>query len=706
VQDEPLLAEETVSYVGQPIALVVAESAPLARRARRRIGPEIEELQAVTDVRDALRRGQILAPARTFETGDVDRALAESVTVVAGECRIGGQEHVYLETQRARALPAQDGSIRLLSSTQSPYAVQKAVAAVLGIPFHKVEVDVARVGGGFGGKEDQATHWACLAALAAVHTGRPVEIVLSRSDDIHMTGKRHAYVSEFELGLDADGRLHALEIRHLQNAGAFADLSPAVLERTLLHSTGAYHVPNVRIVATSCRTHLPPNTAFRGFGGPQAMFVMECAMAKASEATGIPREELQARNLLSDGDELPYGQVASDLGLRRSWDEAVHTFDLPALRSAVDRYNASTSLTKRGLAVMPVCFGIAFTKDFMNQAGALLHVYGDGSVSVSTGGVEMGQGHSEKIRAIAAGGLGIRRERIRVETTNTRRIANMSPSAASATTDLNGRAVLVAIEQLLERLRSLAASRFGAASGDSVAIRDERIWIDDRPSPWDWESLVREAYLARVPLSAHGFHATPGIHFDRSREKGRPFAYFACGTAIVQVELDVLRGTYEIASVELVHDLGRPIVQKVDLGQIEGGLMQGLGWMSIEDLCFDATGHCLSDTLSTYKIPDVHMVPRELQIRLLEGGSVGQGPFGSKAVGEPPLMYGIGFFFALRDAMRAFRSDLEVDFQAPLTPERVLTQLHSGEILRLARQFPPKAVTSESVDGRILARVE
>jgi xanthine dehydrogenase large subunit len=684
IQDEQLLVQDTVEFIGHPIAVVVASRYELARAAVRLIHAEIETLPAVTDPREAFDRGLILDAPRTFELGDVDAAWADCDCIVEGACDIGGQEHLYLETNRARVIPGEDGTLKVFSSTQSPYAVQKSVAAILGIPCHKVEVDVLRLGGGFGGKEDQATHWACMAALAAQLTHRPVEIVLERMDDIRMTGKRHPYKSDFKLGLSSDGTLLALEMKHYQNSGAFADLSTAVLERTLFHSTNAYYVPNARIMAVPCKTNLPPNTAFRGFGGPQGMFVIESAIAKGAEALGLSNAELQQKNLLKDGDVFPYGQRVEEARAIRTWDEAAREFDLPGLRKTVEAHNAEQDATKMGLAVMPICFGISFTKTFLNQASALVLIYGDGSVSVSNGGVEMGQGNSTKIHNITAHALGIDGQRVRCESTNTRRVANMSPSAASATSDLNGFATLRAIETLLAGLHAFVADQFDSRAED-VRIRDERVFISGKDCGWAWTDLVREAYLNRISLSAHGFFATPEIYFDRDEEKGHPFYYHVYGAAVVQVELDVLSGVTDILKVGVVHDLGRPINETVDLGQVEGGIAQGLGWMSMEDLQFNEEGRYLSNTLSTYKVPDVYFMPDDFEVKLLADADNSRGPLGSKAVGEPPLMYGIGLFFAVRDAMRACRPDLDLAFTSPLTPERVLMELYPEELAALEK---------------------
>ncbi|QDG49862.1 xanthine dehydrogenase [Persicimonas caeni] len=677
LKGEVLLAEDKVGYIGQPVAFVVAKTPEIAREAVELVDIEVDELPIVVDPREAHAKGHFIDTPRTFSLGDVDAAFENCDVIVEGECEIAGQEHLYLETNRARAIPEEGDRVKCFSSTQSPYAVQKSCARICGVPHHKIEIDVKRLGGGFGGKEDQATHWACMVVMAARILRKPVELVLHRLDDMQMTGKRHPYSADFKIGLREDGTIEAFDCKMYQNSGAAADLSTAVLERSLFHATNSYAIPNARIYAAPCRTNLQPHTAFRGFGGPQAMFVVESALAKAAEAMGMGREELQYENLLTDGDVFPYGQTVESAQAKACWDDAVETFDLAGMREAVEAYNASHDTTKKGLAVMPICFGISFTKIFLNQASALVHIYTDGSVSVSTGGVEMGQGVTTNIAEIAAAEFGIARERCKIESTNTTRIANMSPSAASATTDLNGNATILATNEILDRFRTMLAPEIDCEP-DQISIVDETVLVDGEETDWTWEKVVNHAYINRVGLSAHGFYATPGIHFDTDEEKGRPFAYHVYGTAITQVTVDCLRGRYDIDTVRVVHDLGRQINEVVDLGQIEGGLAQGLGWMTLEELAYDEEGRLLSNALSTYKAPDVYALPDDMQVKMrtIDNPS---GPRGSKAVGEPPLMYGIGVYFAIRDAMRAF-AERDYEFDAPITPEKVLMGLH-GHVL-------------------------
>jgi xanthine dehydrogenase large subunit len=425
-----------------------------------------------------------------------------------------------------------------------------------------------------------------------------------------------------------------------------------VLERSLFHSTASYHVPNVRVTGLSCRTNLAPFTAFRGFGGPQAMFVFETAVDAAARTLGVARHRLQRRNLLREDSVFPYGMRAEGCRAERCWDEADRAYDLEARVAAAAAHNATTAATKKGVAVMPVCFGISFTNTSMNQAGALVHVYTDGSVGVSTGAVEMGQGVNQKIRLIVAQTLGVDLDRVRVETTNTTRVANTSPTAASTGADLNGAAAKLACEQIVARLRAFA------------------------PDQRDWSTLVAAAHLARIDLSAHAFYATPGIHFDKAREKGRPFAYHVYGTAIVEVTLDVLRGTSEIDAVRLVHDGGNLIDETIDRGQVEGALAQGLGWMLLEEVRWDPDGRLLHDTAGKYKVPDLGFLPDTVEVAFLQDAANSEAVLGSKAVGEPPLMYGIGAFFALRQAIAAAGGEVDAArATAPLTPERTMALL-------------------------------
>ena len=677
IADESLLADGEFHYAGQPLALVVARSAEEARRSIRLIELAFERLPAVFDPRLACAAGDLILPPRTFVLGDVESAWAHCAHRVSGRVDSGGQEHLYLETQAALAVPSERGRMVVFSSTQSPSVVQKTIARVLGISQNQVEVDVRRLGGGFGGKEDQATAWAALAALAAWKLGRPVKLALRRHEDMRFTGKRHPYSSDFAIGLDARGKILAYEVTFYQNAGAAADLSPAILERTLFHASNSYFIPNVRATAYCCRTNLPPYTAFRGFGAPQAMLVMEAAIVEAARAMGTDVAVIQEKNLLREGDVFPYGQEAKNCRALRCWDQAVKVNDLQGRRFRVGEFNRSHRWEKKGLAVMPICFGISFTSTPLNQAGALVHVYTDGSVSVSTAAVEMGQGVNAKVRLVVARTLGISPQRVRVESTNTMRVANMSPTAASVGADLNGRAAQMACQMIRGRLLRVAAEELGLSPTENLAIVDEAVSHDrGGKSDLSWERLIRAAFSRRVNLSAQAHYATPGIHFDRQREKGRPFAYHVFGTAVCEANLDCLRGIARVERVSVVHDLGRSIDPLVDRGQMEGGIVQGIGWLTMEELLYSPEGLLISDSFGTYKVPDLRSVPDEIDLHFLEDADNPEAVMGSKAVGEPPFMYGIGAYFAIREAMRAFRPDKPLAITTPLTSEKILLFLH------------------------------
>ncbi|WP_332369567.1 molybdopterin cofactor-binding domain-containing protein [Spirosoma telluris] len=565
--------------------------------------------------------------------------------------------------------------MKLYSSTQGPTAVQRAVSKSSGLPMHQIDVDVTRLGGGFGGKEDQANMWASLCALAAHILKKPVKYALHRLEDMAMTGKRHPYSSDFKLGLDKDLKMVAYEATFYQNAGAAADLSPAVLERTLFHCTNSYFIPNVTATAYSCRTHLPPNTAFRGFGGPQGMFVIEAAIAKAAEELGIDASVIQAKNLQQTGDEFPYGQKAQSEA-HACWNKAEELYELGEIRNKIASSNTVNLLNKKGIALMPICFGISFTNTRMNQARALVHVYTDGSVGVSTGAVEMGQGVNTKMLQVAAHVFSIDPKRVKIQSTSTYRIANTSPSAASATADLNGKAVEIACLAIRDRLKAVAADEL-AVDRHAISLKDEWVYVNGQQTDWDWNRLLIAAYAQRVSLSEHAHYATPDIHYDKTLEKGHPFAYHVYGTAIVEVTVDCLRGTYEIDAVKVVHDFGTSMNPLIDRGQIEGGIVQGIGWMTMEEVVFDKAGRLRSNALSTYKVPDIYAVPKEIAIEPLKTEAENLAIFRSKAVGEPPLLYGIAAYFALRNAILAFNPSANIPFDAPMTPEKVLMALYN-----------------------------
>jgi len=674
--DEPLLADGSVHFVGDPIALVAARTREEAYAARALITCEIDPLPPITDPREAYKQGKLIQPPRTFQLGSVDHAWAECDYVLEGKADSGGQEHVYLETQIAVGIPHENNEMKIYSSTQSPTVVQKAAARVLGVPQHAVEVEVKRLGGAFGGKEDQATSWGVMAALGARVTGKPCKISLDRREDISFTGKRHPYSSDFRIGVKKDGTILAFEAMYYQNSGAVADLSTSILERTLYHATNSYDIPNVRVTAAACYTNLHPYTAFRGFGGPQGMYVMECAIRLAAEKLGVPAHVIQRKNLLREGSLFPYGMYVERCQAGRCWDTLAEKNDLAALQKRTDEYNAAHTDSKKGYALMPICFGISFTTLFLNQAAALVHVYADGSVSVSTGVIEMGQGVHMKIMQVVAKTFSIDLGRVRTQTTNTFKCANTSPTAASSGADMNGKAAEIACVEILGRIQNAAAAILGHNAPHDIQIRDEAVWCEGRKTDLSWKELIQKAYLMKTQLSAYGHYSVPRLTFDKTKEKGSPFAYHVYGTALFEVTLDCLRGTYRFDSIKIVHDIGRSINPRIDEGQVMGAMIQGLGWMTMEELLYSPEGRPLIDSLSKYKVPDMRCLPPVLALDFLENADNPYAVLNSKAVGEPPLMYGIGAYFALQNALAAARPGKALPWNAPLTPKKTLAFLY------------------------------
>ena len=674
--DEPLFADGEVHFRGQVIALIIGTSEHHCRMAAKLITVVYEELPIITDAREAQAQNKLIMPPRQFTLGNTAESWSQCEYVFEGRTDVNGQEHLYIETQGAYARPKEDGSIIISSSTQGPTAVQKMVARVLGIPMHKIEIDTVRLGGGFGGKEDQATPWAVMVALATQHLHKPVKMAMHRMDDMRMTGKRHPYSADFKIGLSKDLKILAYEVTHYQNAGAAADLSPAVMERTLFHSTNAYFVPNVIAKAYSCKTNLPPNTAFRGFGGPQGKFVIEAAIVKAAETLGISPAVIQKNNLVVDGDELSYGQILQQTEAHHAWETCMKSYDYQTQKERVQAFNSTNTRFKKGLAIQPICFGISFTNTMMNHARALVHIYHDGSVVVSTGAVEMGQGVNTKMLQIVTETFSIKPSKVRIESTNTLRVANTSPTAASAGADLNGKALQIACTSLLERLKAVAQKEY---TDQIIEVKEEMVFANEIKTEITWTDLITRAFTQRVALSENAHYATPTIYFDKSKEKGHPFAYHVYGTAILEVTVDCLKGIYDFDSVNIVHDFGKSMNPTIDNGQIEGGLVQGIGWMTLEEIIYNEQGRLVSNALSTYKVPDIYSVPKVINVQHLETEGHELAIKKSKAVGEPPLMYGIGAYFAIRDAVKAFNPYADLAVNAPYTPEKVLMDLYRTE---------------------------
>ncbi len=674
IKDEHLLAENEVHFVGQPIAFIVAESENIAKKAKKLIRIEIDEKEPITNPRIAFEKGELIMPSRSFKLGNIDTAWAECDYVFEGKVESGAQEHLYLETQGAYSYTTEKGNIRISSATQGPTAAQKIAASVLGISMHKIEVDVIRLGGAFGGKEDQATAWAVMTALATFHLKKPVKFCLQRPDDMRMTGKRHPYSSDYKIGLDKNLKIIAYQAIYYQNAGAAADLSPAIMERTLFHGTNSYFIPNVSLTAHSCRTNLPPNTAFRGFGAPQGVFVIESAISRAASELKIDAFKIQKINLLKDNDEFSFGQIASEVEARNTWNLLEEKIHFSSKNIEIDKFNSENKHFKKGMALMPICFGISFTNTVMNHARCLVHIYQDGSVGISTGAIEMGQGVNTKLLQIASLIFGISANDIKLETTNTSRVANTSPTAASSAADLNGKALEIACNSLVSRLKNKAAEILNIDAGH-LHFTENYIFIEGQKSDLSWQKLIEKAFFSRINLSEIGHYATPNIHFDKTKEKGHPFAYHVYGTAAIVAEVDCIRGISKIEEVTIIHDSGKSINLNIDRGQIEGAVIQAIGWVTMEEIVHNKKGQLLSNALSSYKVPDIYSIPKVFEIEHLKTEGHEMAIFKSKAIGEPPFIYGIGAYFAVQNAIKAFNKDYKIAFDLPFTPEKILMAL-------------------------------
>jgi xanthine dehydrogenase large subunit len=679
IHDEPLLAEKEVWVVGQPIALVLAETLDLARRAAAEIKIAYEPLPPILTIEEAIAAKSFLADPHTIERGDVDGALAQAPLVLEGEMHNGAQEHFYLETQCSLVVPEEGGAFRAWSSTQHPTEVQAKIAEVLNIGRHQVSVEVPRMGGGFGGKETQAAPWAALAALGAWKTKRPVKIWLNRDQDMAFTGKRHPFLTKYRAGFELDGRIVALDAKLYSNGGWSNDLSRAITDRALFHSDNSYFIPNMRVVGQPVRTNLPSNTAFRGFGGPQGMLVIEHVLESAAEKLELDPAVIRARNFYGETprDVTHYGQVVERNRLSRIFDELMESSDYAKRRAAIELYNHGTRETKRGLGFVPVKFGISFTTSFLNQAGALVVVYTDGGVQMNHGGTEMGQGLHTKMLAVLAHTLGVKLDQIRTMSTSTDKVPNTSATAASSGSDLNGQAIKAAAETIRERLRPIAARLLGVPAdseeAQSIRFEDGRVFLQSRKRSVAFAEVTNAAYLSQVALSSTGYYRTPNIHYDKTKGRGKPFHYYAFGAAVAEVEVSALTGEHRQLRVDILHDVGDSLVPSIDVGQVEGGFVQGAGWLTCEEVLYDGSGRLLTHSPDTYKIPAVGDVPDDFRVRLLDRATEESVIYGSKAVGEPPLMLAISVVNALRHAISAFGPrGREVQLGLPATPEAIL----------------------------------
>lgn len=688
--DEPLFPD-VVMFHGHAVAWVLAETLEAARLGAAAVAVELDEQPSLITLQDAIAADSFHGARPMMLAGDVEAGFADSAHVFTGEFQFSDQEHFYLETHAALAHIDEAEQVFVQSSTQHPSETQEIVAHVLGLHSHEVTVQCLRMGGGFGGKEMQPHGFAAIAALGAKLTGRPVRLRLNRTQDLTMSGKRHGFHAQWKIGFDAEGRIQALDAQLTADGGWSLDLSEPVVARALCHIDNTYWIPHARVAGRIAKTNKASNTAFRGFGGPQGMLVIEDIMGRCAPLLGLDPTELRERNFYRPGQSTPYGQpVAQPERISAVWEQVKHTGELAERRREIAAFNAAHPHTKRALALTGVKFGISFNLTAFNQGGALVLIYKDGSVLINHGGTEMGQGLHTKMLQVAATTLGIPLHKVRLAPTRTDKVPNTSATAASAGADLNGAAVKNACHQLRDRLLQVAATQLGSSAAD-VRIVDgvARTLGSDKELAWD--DLVRTAYFQRVQLSAAGFYRTEGLHWDAKSFNGSPFKYFAIGAAAAEVEVDGFTGAYRIRRVDIVHDVGDSLSPMIDIGQVEGGFVQGAGWLTLEDLRWDAgdgpsRGRLLTQAASTYKLPSFSEMPEEFNVALLENATEEGAVYGSKAVGEPPLMLAFCVREALRQAAAAFGpSGISVELASPATPEAVYWAIEGA---RQARETP------------------
>ena len=670
---DPLLADGKVEFVGQPVIAVAADNLETARKAAMAAIIEYEDLEPVIDVVDALRKKHFVLDSHTHKRGDSSGALATAPRRLQGSLHIGGQEHFYLETQVSSVMPTEDGGMIVYTSTQNPTEVQKLVAEVLGVSMNKIVIDMRRMGGGFGGKETQAAGPACMCAVIAHLTGRPTKMRLPRMEDMTMTGKRHPFYVEYDVGFDDDGLLHGIEIDLAGNCGYSPDLSGSIVDRAMFHSDNAYYLGDATINGHRCKTNLASNTAYRGFGGPQGMVAIEEIMDAVARDLGTDPLDVRKRHYYgkTERNVTPYYQTVEHNMLEEMTAELEASSDYAKRREDIRAFNAKSPILKKGLALTPVKFGISFTASFVNQAGALVHVYTDGSIHLNHGGTEMGQGLNTKVAQVVAEVFQVDIGRIQITATNTDKVPNTSPTAASSGADLNGKAAQNAAQTIKQRLIEFAARHYQVTEED-VEFKNGQVRIRDQYVSFD--ELIQQAYFGQVSLSSTGFYRTPKIYYDRSQARGRPFYYFAYGAACSEVIVDTLTGEYKMLRSDILHDVGASLNPAIDIGQVEGGFVQGMGWLTMEELVWNDKGKLMTSGPASYKVPAVADMPLDLRVKLVENRKNPEDTvFHSKAVGEPPFMLGISVWCAIKDAVASladYKAQPKID--APATPERVL----------------------------------
>jgi xanthine dehydrogenase large subunit len=671
VHDDPILAEGTALYAGHPLFAVLAETVDAARLGARAARIEYEELPAILDTDAAVGESSFVLPSREVTRGDPAGAIASAANRVRHRVTTPNQDQFYLETHIALAVPGENGGLTVHSSTQHPDEVQALVARALGRDAKDVTVICRRMGGAFGGKETQAALFACLAALGAVKTGKPCKLRMERDADMVVTGKRHDFTIDYDVGFSNEGVIEGIGFALASRCGISADLSGPINDRAMFHCDNAYYLDNVHISSHRCRTNTVSNTAFRGFGGPQGMFAIEHAVDDIARTLGLDPLEVRRRNFygVDERNQTPYGQVIEDNVIAGLVDKLVADSDYHARREAIRAYNVKNDVFRKGIALTPVKFGISFTNTMLNQAGALVNVYKDGTVRLNHGGTEMGQGLYTKVAQVVADELGITLERIRVTAADTSKVPNASATAASSGSDMNGMAAQKAAAKIRARLTALAAQAFNVTEAE-VVFSDNRVTAGQRSMAF--EDLVQAAWAARIQLSATGFYRTPKIHFDPESFSGRPFYYYAYGAAVSEVIVDTLSGEHRLARVDILHDCGDSLNPALDHGQVIGGFVQGAGWLTSEELVWNADGVLQTHAPSTYKIPTCSDIAPDLRVELLRGNANRERTiYRSKAVGEPPFMLALSVFFAIRDAIATEANPLP-SLTAPATPEAVL----------------------------------
>ncbi len=670
---DPLLAIDKVEFVGQPVIAVAARDMDTARKAAMAAIIEYEDLEPVLDVVEAWRKKHFVLDSHTHQRGDSASALETAPHRIQGTLHIGGQEHFYLETQISSVMPTEDGGMMVYCSTQNPTEVQKLVAEVLDVSMNKVVVDMRRMGGGFGGKETQAASPACLCAVVAHLTGQPTKMRLPRMEDMIMTGKRHPFYIEYDVGFDNDGRLHGIQLELAANCGCSPDLSASIVDRAMFHADNSYYLGDATINGHRCKTHTASNTAYRGFGGPQGMVAIEEVMDAIARHLG--KDPLTVRKVnyygKTERNVTHYYQTVEHNMLEEMTAELEQSSEYSERRKAINAYNASSPILKKGLALTPVKFGISFTASFLNQAGALIHIYTDGSIHLNHGGTEMGQGLNTKVAQVVAEVFQVDISRVHITATNTDKVPNTSPTAASSGADLNGKAAQNAAETIKQRLVEFAAKHY-QCEASQVEFRNGHVRVGEQVISFD--TLAQQAWMGQVSLSSTGYYKTPKIYYDRSQARGRPFYYFAFGVACTEVIVDTLTGEYKMLRTDILHDVGASLNPAIDIGQVEGGFIQGMGWLTTEELVWNAKGKLMTNGPAGYKIPAVADMPTDLRIKLVENRKNPEDTvFHSKAVGEPPFMLGISAWCAIKDAVASlgdYRHQPKID--APATPERVL----------------------------------